>query len=169
VTRDDASSPFATVNRWYSQALVVSHVSTNYNHKFYIDLPSTATSDTITFNFTQGDDSLWNSSNPPSPCLIWGQAPDDGFGKSWGGYDQWEEQNAIIRGVQVYNAALSETDITALSAFDQNADVISYCSGHSITSLWYLNMNWTLSDITDKSGNGHNFSWNGAGRPAAWP
>jgi len=124
-------------------------------------LPSTGTSKTITRDST-------GQTNPPSPCLIWAQAPDNGSGQSWGGYSRWEEQNAIIRGVQVYNAALTEAQIVALAAKDYDADVLSYCSANGIASLWYLNMNWTLDDITDKSGAGHHPSWAGTARPTLW-
>jgi hypothetical protein len=163
VTRDDASSPYVTNDVWYDQALVVQDIGGGtYRHKFYVDLPSTASANTITY------DRASTPVEPPSPCLIWGQAPDNGSGQSWGGYSRWEEQNAIIRGVQVYNAALTEAQIQALSAFDTDASVLSYCTAQSITSLWYLNMNWKVSDITDKSGAGHNMSWLGATRPADW-
>jgi len=70
--------------------------------------------------------------------------------------------------VQVYNAALTEAQIVALAAKDYDADVLSYCSANGIASLWYLNMNWTLDDITDKSGAGHHPSWAGTARPTLW-
>jgi hypothetical protein len=34
------------------------------------------------------------------------------------------------------------------------------------SSVWYLNINPTPTDITDKSGKGHNPSWVGSERPA---
>lgn len=165
VTRDDATEPYMAVNRWYSHGFVCSNPSgDDFNHKFYVDLPSTANVDVITYNFT---DSGWFPGYPASNALIWGGTTDN-VGVSWGGFADWEEQNAIIRGVQVYNAALSQTDIIALAALEQDAAVLSYCSSHSITSLWYLNMNWLLADINDKSGGGHHFSWDGAGRPTQY-
>ena len=163
VTRDDASSPYVTNNVWYSQAFTARNTGgSNHEHKFYIDLPSVATSVTITH--TVGTAAV----TPTTPALMFGQAPDNGFGQSWGGYDGWEEQNAIIRGIQVYSSFLSQADIVALAALDTDAAVLSYCSGHSITSLWYLNMNPTPSDVTDKSGNARHGSWAGASRPTLW-
>ena len=103
---------------------------------------------------------------------MFGQAPDtNGGGISWNGdgYPSWEEQNAIIRGIQVYSSFLSQADIVALAALETDAAVLAYCAANGITSLWYLNMNPTPTDVTDKSGNEHHGSWTaGAGRPALW-
>lgn len=160
VERDNGSSPNVTFDQWYSQALVVSDTGSDLSHRFYINLPSVTTANRIT-TLVEG----FNPVVPPSPCLIWGQAPDNGSGASWGGFSRWEEGNHRIRGVQVYNAALSEAHIVALSDLDTNAEVLSYCSANSITSLWYLNMNWTVADITDKSGNDNDPAWAGSERP----
>ncbi len=161
--RDDLSSPFVTNDRWYSQAAVVNASGGNLNQKFYIDLPSTSTANTIT-----GQQAGATYSTPTTPCIIWGQAPDDGSGlQSWGGYTLWEEHNGRIRGVQIYSSALSEAHILALASKDYDADVLSYCVANGITP-WYLNMNWTLTDITDKSGSGNNPAWVGSDRPTLW-
>lgn len=163
VTLDDGTSPYVTNNAWYSQALVVSASGGNLNHKFYIDLPSVGTSKRITYNFAA------TYAAPPSPCVIWGQAPANNAGTaSWGGYSRFEEQNAIIRGVQIYSAALTEAQIVALAAKETDADVLAYCSANGITSLWYLNMNWTLADISDKSGGARHPSWAGSQRPTQY-
>lgn len=155
--RDDSSSPYVTNGRWYSQALVVTDLGSNQTRfKFYIDLPSVTTANVIT------RDSLVAGSqvNPPSPCLIFGQGPDNGSGQSWGGYSRWEEQNAILRGVRVFNADLSEANVLQFEGLDTNATVLAKRAalGISAATLWYLNMNWTLSDVNDKSGNGHHMS-----------
>lgn len=156
---DNSGAPFVTNNQWYSQALVAQESGGNLEHKFYIDLPSVDDADYIRRGFPG------EPVTPPSPCIIWGQAPDNG-GASWGGFSRWEEQNARIRGVQIYTSALSEAHVVALADLDTNAEVLAYCSANSITSLWYLNMNWTVADITDKSGNGHDPGWAGTERPA---
>lgn len=151
VTRDDGSAPYVTNDRWYDQAAVVSDQGGgNFRMKFYVDLPGVSAADTITVNSS-------GHNVPPAPCLIWGQAPAHSVftGVSWGGYSRWEETNAIIRGVQVYNAALTEAQVLALRGYEHDADVLAYCAANSITSLWYLNMNWKLADINDKSGAGH--------------
>lgn len=48
-----------------------------------------------------------------------------------------------------------------------NAAVIAYCSANSITP-WYVNLNPTPSDISDKSGAGHDPAWLNANRPTLW-
>lgn len=150
---DDAASSPHVVEGWYSQAAVYKNVSSTGEAKFWFNLPSTDTS-----NFIERT-GLGTFSAAASPIIIWGQAPDNGSNQSWGGYTQWEEQNAIIRGVQIYTSALTEAQIIALAAKEYDSEVLAYCTANSITSLWYLNMNWTVADISDKSGNGHNPSW----------
>jgi hypothetical protein len=141
---NNPSDPFVTFGRWYWQALVVSASGGNLNHKFYIDLPSLASGDFIEQNFAA------TYVAPGSPCLIWGQAPDNGSGASWGGYTEWEETNGAIRGVQVIAQALAGSDCAALAALEQDADVRAMWSSLGITTDWYLNMNWKLGDISDK-------------------
>jgi hypothetical protein len=87
------------------------------------------------------------------------------------GENYWATERAasVLRGWQIYNAALSLTDIVGLNALETDADVLMYCTTHSITSLWYLNMNQTTSDITDKSGNGHHGTWmDVSNKPLQW-
>jgi hypothetical protein len=160
---DNSTAPYPTYDQWYSQALrVQSTGGNNSEQKYWVALPSTANNATITHNSSTA------RAVPPSPCIIWGQTPNNGSNRSWGGYTRYEEQNARIRGVQIYTSALTEAQIVALSALETNAAVLAYCAANSISSLWYLNMNWKTSDISDKSGNGHNPSWRGTGRPVDW-
>lgn len=160
--RDDSSNPYVTNNAWYSQAFRMTNTSgTNFEHKFYITLPSVVAADRITVTETTA------RVTPPSPAVFIGQTPDNGSGKSWGGFDGWEEQNAIIRGIQLYASSLSEANIIALAALDTDAAVLSYCSAHGLTP-WYLNMNPKPTDVTDKSGSAHHPGWTGAGRPTLW-
>jgi len=154
VTRDNGSSPYVTNNAWYSQAFVATNLGGgNYRQKFYIALPSVASSNTITNDTTA-------PVTPPSPAIVVGQAPNYN-GASWGGYSRWEEQNAIIRGIQFYNVALTESQIVALAALETDAAVLAKCTELGISAPWYLNMNPTPTDVTDKSGSGHNPSWDG--------
>lgn len=167
VTRDDTSAPFVTWDQWYSQAFVATRASVfDTNHKYWIALPSTSSANTITKNIT--GDGNWADEDPPDPCICWGQAPDDGTGHSWGGYDGWEEFNWIIRGVQIYTEGLSQAAVVALGACETDAEVLAECSSRGITSLWYLNMNPTPTDVQDKSGNGHHPTWEGSARPTLW-
>jgi hypothetical protein len=162
---NSGGDPFVTNGQWYSQALVVSSSGGNLNHKFYIALPSTSSTNFIEQNFAA------TYSAPGTPCITWGQAPDNGSGASWGGYSRWEEQNARIRGIQIYTTALTEAQIVALAAMEYDSDVKTYWSANSITSHWYLNMNPRTDKIGDqRDSSQHNpalVSTNGAA-PADW-
>ncbi len=101
---------------------------------------------------------LVNSAN--SPHVMWGE-------NLW----STERMNGRLRGIQLYAADLtaggtSTAHIVALSALETNAQVLAYCAANGITSLWYLNMNPTPDDISDKSGNGRNPAWQDAGNKA---
>ncbi|MCX8004028.1 MAG: hypothetical protein N2688_03580 [Burkholderiaceae bacterium] len=164
VVRDDGSSPYVVNDRWYSQAFVAQHVGGGtYRHRFYIDLPNVDAARRIT------DQVNTPPVTPPAPIICVGQAPGNGLGQSWGGYSRWEEQNAIIRGLQFYAAALSEAHIAALAALETDAEVRAYCASNGITSLWYLNMNPTPEDVSDKKGTGtpNNPFWLGS-RAGRW-
>jgi len=89
------------------------------------------------------------------------------FGQSaWVTYPGNEEYCGPCRHLIVWqSAAIGLSDLAAIAALDTNASVLSYCSGHSLPTPWYLNMNPTTTDITDKSGSGHHPAWIGAGRP----
>lgn len=167
ITRDDGTTPTVTNNAWYSQAFYGSRQSASItNHRFYINLPSVTTLNRISY---QVNDAGWADADPPSPCICVGQAPDNGTGtQSWGGYSRWEEQNAIIRGLQFYTEQLSEANIVALSAYDDDASVLAAVSSLGISSLWYLNMNPRPTDVTDKSGGAHHPTWAGSLRPTLW-
>src|SRR5262249_31709302 len=83
----------------------------------------------------------------PPPCTS---------GQSWGGYPGWEEFKGVIRGVQIYTAALSLADVQA-----EIASPMSTSAGRS--SIWYLNLDPRPSDVMDKKGVGtpHNPQWDG--------
>lgn len=164
VTRDDGSSPYVANDAWYSQAFVAQDIGGGtYQHRFYIALPSVSAANRITNKVTSAP------ITPPTPAIVIGQTPDNGSGQSWGGYSRWEEQNAIIRGLQFYSSPLAEAQIVALAALESDAEVLAYCAANAITSLWYLNMNPTPEDVTDKRGFGtpHNPSWQG-GTAIGW-
>ena len=151
----DSTAPYAVWNQWYSQA----YVAATSGHRFYINLPNGT--------------GLWSISasgnpavTPPSPIICRGQTA-NWNGKSWGGFDRWEEANEIIRGIQIYTSTLTEARIVTLSGLDTDASVLSQCAAYGITP-WYLNMDPRPTDVTDKSGSGHNPTWDGAGRPAEY-
>lgn len=162
-TLDDATSPYITMGAWFSQAFRATDSGGGvFEHKFWVNLPSTTTANTITQVPTGA------AVVPPTPAIVMGQAPDNGSGLSWGGYPRWEEQNAIIRGIQMHTSSLTQAQIVALSAIDTDAAVLAYCSANGIATPWFLNMNPTPTDVTDKSGNARHGSWAGAARPTLW-
>jgi hypothetical protein len=120
------------------------------HHEFYYDLPDTSKVIRVTLN-----DPNWAKTNPPTPAIVMGQAPNFN-GASWGGYEGWEELNGVIRGIQIYSGLLSVADIQA-----EIAAPMSTSAGQN--RIWYLNVNPRPSDISDKKGIGtpHHPSWAG--------
>lgn len=149
VVQADIQGAAVAYNRWYTQALRVwADSSGRKHHEFYWDLPNTGDSHRIVYVA----DSSWGNVNPPVPALTWGDAP-------WApGNEVW---NGVLRGIQIYSADLSVQDILA----EVNAPM-STSMGKS--SIWYLNLNPTPSDISDKSGRGHHPQWVGSERPRLW-
>lgn len=135
-------------DRWYIQALRAYTSGADKFLEFYWDLPDT------TKKVESGALNPYGTA-PPSPALTWGdapwtdQAPNGGEGR--------EMFYGYLRGIQTYDANLSLTDI---------ANEIA--SPGSVRTPWYLNLNPTPSDISDKSGSGHNPAWVGAERPGIW-
>jgi hypothetical protein len=72
-----------------------------------------------------------------------------------------ERLNGILRGIRLYSASLSQADILS-----EATSPLSTSAGTA--GVWYMNMNPTPSDISDKSGRGHHPAWAGTGRPALW-
>ncbi|MDO8572262.1 MAG: LamG-like jellyroll fold domain-containing protein, partial [bacterium] len=133
-------------NRWYTQALRVwTNPDGTKSHEFYWDLPNTDAAHKV----IRTSPATWGNTNPPSPALTWGDAP-------WNpGSEVW---NGVLRGIQIYGSNLSLTDI-------QNEIANPLSTGAGATNIWYLNQNPTPTDITDKSGKGHNPVWVGSERP----
>ena len=103
---------------------------------------------------------------PSAPAFYWGTS--DWRSGSGGANTNDETPNGALRAFVIVNSgALTNTQIGAISALDSDASVLSYLSGQSL-SAWYLNMNPTPTDITDKSGNGRNASWANGNRPTLY-
>lgn len=68
-----------------------------------------------------------------------------------------ERYRGVLRGFQYYDALLTTQQIT---------DEIA--SPGSVRTPWYLNLNPTPDDISDKSGNGHNPKWFTVAKPTLW-
>lgn len=136
-------------DRWHTQALVVwADASGRKHHVFYWDLPNTDPSRRVEYVASAS----YGNRMPPVPALTWGDAP-------WA--PGQEVYNGILRGIQIYSSNLSIADILS----EANAP-LSTASGAA--NVWYLNLNPTPSDISDKSGRGHHPQWVGAERPRLW-
>ncbi len=141
-------SPAVTYDAWRTMAGRVSNSGTNLTFRFYYNLPNTS-------DYIETLINSYGAGFPPSgPGLTFGGAP-------------WNTGNeclsGILRGIQVYDAALSEANILAAAALDYDADVLALG-----LNPWYLNMNPTPTDITDKSGNGNDPAWKTANRPTLY-
>jgi hypothetical protein len=181
VTRDNSSdpgndkaadTPYTTFGGWHARALTARFVTGSpghYEHKGYVDTVAGVDSSRTV---TSTRDSAWNS--PPLDSIFMGQTGQNvtipGTGQSWGGEARWEESNGIFRGIQKYARFLTTGQIQARNACETDAEVLALntADGFASTDCWYLNMNPTPSDVTDKSGNGHHGLWQGAARPTLW-
>lgn len=143
---DYQSSQDVVYNVWYTQALRVWSDGSGKHHEFYWDLPDT--SKVIRVDVP----SAYGSINPPSPALTFGDAP-------WNDSD--EIMNGVIRGIQIYSNVLTLNEVLA-----ESSNPLS--TGTGASSVWYLNLNPTPSDISDTSGAGHHPAWVGPERPLLW-
>ena len=85
---------------------------------------------------------------PTDPAIIIGAAP-------WkAGYENY---SGVIRGLQLYDALLTPDQIDRELA-----------TPGSVRTPWYLNLNPTPTDVSDKSGNGHHPGWANENRPGLW-
>ena len=126
-------------DRWYTQVAICNLSENTTVIEFYWDWPDT--SKVVRYVGEQYID-------PPIPALIVGDAP-------WNqGHEVWD---GILRGFQFYDTALNLLEIKGEIA----------TPGVSQTP-WYLNLNPTPEDITDKSGKGNNPAWVGSERPVLW-
>ena len=143
---DFTSTENVVYNRWYTQALVAWADASGKHTVLYWDLPDTSKVVRVTTAPSYGN------KNPPVPALTFGDAP-------WN--PGQEVYNGVLRGFRVYRTNLSVADILA-----EAATALSTSAGAS--NIWYLNMDPTPTDISDKSGAGHNPAWVGSERPALW-
>jgi hypothetical protein len=143
---DYVSSQNVEYNRWHTQALRVWSDGAGKHHEFYWDLPDT--SRVIRVDVPSG----YGNIMPPSPALTFGDAP----------WNQSNEiMNGVMRGFQIYSVTLTLNDVLAEIKSPRS-------TSNGASHIWYLNLNPTPSDISDKSGSGHNPSWVGGERPRLW-
>ena len=128
-------------DQWYQQVATAELIGGNEVYTYYFNWPNTTT-DVIEWTHTQALPMV------SDPAIIIGDAP----------WNQGKEiPNAILRGYQFYDVVLTAAQIAQEIA-----------TPGSVRTPWYLNLNPTPSDVSDKSGNGHNPAWVGPGRPGLW-
>ena len=136
---DFVNSTHVVYNRWYIQVAVCEKSDGKNIQEFYWDWPDVT-------KVIRHTNEL--SEDPPSPGLVVGDAPWNQGNEVWDG---------VIRGFQFYDAALTKSEIKQEVA-----------SPGSMRKPWYLNLNPTPVDISDKSGSGHYPAWVGSERPSLW-
>lgn len=133
---------------WYTQVVRVWSDGSGKRHEFYWNWPNTDPAHMV----TRTSPTTWGETNPPKPALTFGDAP-------------WQPGRELcsctLRGIQIYSSLLSLADIQNEIASPQSTVAGS-------ASIWYLNLNPTPTDISDKSGRGNNPAWVGNGRPSLW-
>jgi len=140
------ASTAVSYGRWHVQALRAWSDSAGKHHEFYWDLPDTSKV------ISRTEPTSYGNKAPPSPALTFGDAP-------WN--PSKELLSGILRGIQIYSTLLSVDDLLA-----EVTAPLSTSAGTS--NVWYLNLDPTPSDISDKSGKGHHPAWVGPERPALW-
>lgn len=132
----DTLGDTVTYDQWYTQVMRITGSSGSPKILEYFYDYDRDPSKKITRNW----DSAKGNDLPRNPVVTCGGAP-------------WEPDNeifsGIVRGYQMYSTSLSDSDIIA-----ELASPASTTAGQN--SIWYLNLNPTPADISDKSGNNNN-------------
>jgi len=148
VRQADPVNGAVVYDRWYAQVFRAWSDGLGKHHDFYWDLPNLDMRHRVSVTA----DRSYGNRNPPAPALTWGDAPWNPGREVWCG---------VLRGIQVYSAVLSTSDILG-----EAGAPLSTSAGAA--NIWYLNLNPTPTDISDKSGRGHNPEWVGRERPGLW-
>lgn len=158
-------------DRWYVQVRKVRVVSGGPNdglveHIFIPDLLGNPSFVIQQWFYTLNDNPpIAVSGDLPGPA---GSTPAFYFGASdWtaSGTANDETPSGKLRGLQLYDAWLDDADV-ALEAANQYSN--SPVTANGIANVWYFNQDPIPSDVTDKSGAGHNPTWANANRPSQW-
>ena len=137
--QDVVGDTHVAYDRWYIQVAICKQSGNKTVEEYYWDWPDI----TKVVRYT-GE----KYGDPPVPGLFVGDAPWNPGDEVWDG---------ILRGFQFYDAAMSPDEIAK-----------EIGSPGAVRNPWYLNLDPTPEDISDKSGNGHNPTWVGTERPALW-
>ncbi len=136
-------------DRWYTQALRITYnANGTKTARFFIDLSAPNTPSNW---IEHTSDASYGTSQPRQAKITFGDSP-------W--YPQYghERMSGVIRHIKIFDKSLSQADIVA------EADSESLATTDGQNHVWYMNINPTPSDITDKSGRSHNPTWAGSTR-----
>lgn len=148
VLQSDPVNGAVVYDRWYTQAFRAWADDRGKRHEFYWDLPHVGAPRRVAVTA----DPSYGNRTPPVPALTWGDAP-------WApGREVW---CGVLRGFRIYAASLSVPEILS-----EARAPLSTSGGTA--SIWYLNLDPTPGDISDKSGRGHHPEWVGRERPGLW-
>jgi len=137
---------------WYTQALrITRNPDGTKTGRFYIALPSVAAGDVIEYTAAAS----YGNTMPSAPALTFGDSP-------WYAQYQHERLSGVLRGIKIFDKSLSESDLLA----EAGADSLVTSEGQA--HVWYMNINPTPTDISDKSGKGHHPVWGSSTRPLLW-
>src|SRR5262249_2876955 len=131
VEAQDFTNGAVVYDRWYTQAFRAWSDASGKHEEFYWDLPYTDAAHMV----SRLSPASYGNTNPPSPALTIGDAPWNPGNEVWSG---------ILRGFQFYSTLLSVTDV-------QNEVNAPLSTSAGSSGIWYLNLNPTPSDISDKS------------------
>lgn len=150
ITDDNGYDTTVIKGRWYTQATRVSRVgvSTTLKLEYFWDIE--AGLDRVITVLKEA------YTTPASPAaLTIGDAPWNANGECLSG---------IFSRFKVNNTALSDATMRLSALTHSNTPV----NAEESAGAWYSNVDPTPTDISDKSGKGHNPAWVGANRPALY-
>lgn len=142
-------------NSWRTVILrVVRNSSNSKTFTLWIDAPSTRPQDMLEATITQVG---WGESTAPSPALTFGDAP-------WHESLPWKHErlSGILRGIKIFNIALSDADILA----EATSESIATSAGQS--NIWYLKPNPTPGDLRCDAGTGREPRWAESTTASLW-
>lgn len=137
---------------WYVQARTSEVIGSDIHMTFWPDLVNNPT-----LKIHRQKPTSYLGTTPSNPAFYFGAS-------DWtnqGGTTNDEALSGYLRGMKLFDAVLTSADIITEATTDSNTPQTS--AGTS--SVWYINMDPTVADVTDKSGAGHNPTWANANRP----
>jgi hypothetical protein len=142
-------------DEWRTVALrVVRNGPSSKTATLWVNLPSQADRDVISATIT---DSGWGENPEPSPKITFGDAP-------------WHERlsyknerlSGILRGLKIFNKALSTADILSEAA----SEAIVTPAGQQ--NIWYHKPNPKPNDLLCDAGTGREPSWAESAKAGLW-